>query len=371
MNFKLSQKAVLILLTFILMGCTLVSIEEATSRVSSLSCQERWQTYTKTDGLDSSAVFSVFVDDQNNIWTGTDTGVNRLDTNGEWTSYEFPVGDVTTSAVVEIDSDLQDRIWVALRPERIEQGWVGGGAAVLISEEQDRWEIYTSESGLVSNLVTTLAIDAQNRVWIGTDGSGVSVLEQATQQWVNYTENDGLLNNTVQAILFDSEGNIWLSTGYSGSVTSGVSTLAAGSEKWETFTSPDFVNASDGLASSLVLAIAEDRTGDIWFGTYAGVSVLNPDTNSWTNFNSQNSGLTEQTVQAIAIDDSNNKWFATVDFSDEESGAVGFLSSENDWRVFTEDDGLASNRVLDIAIDQQGNTWFATTQGLSVRCNSK
>jgi len=63
---------------------------------------------------------------------------------------------------------------------------------------------------------------------------------------------------------------------------------------------------ADGLAGNLVFCIAQDKVGNMWFGTwYGGVSKL--DTNGvFTNYFTTTSAV----IMDIKIDSSNNKWFA-------------------------------------------------------------
>jgi len=68
----------------------------------------------------------------------------------------------------------------------------------------------TSNSGLPSNWVSSLAIDEQGNLWIGT-GGGLAKFDGET--WTAYdTSNSGLPDNWIWSLAIDRQGNIWIST---------------------------------------------------------------------------------------------------------------------------------------------------------------
>jgi ligand-binding sensor domain-containing protein len=75
------------------------------------------------------------------------------------------------------------------------------------------WTVYnTSNSGLPSNNVTSIAIDAQGKQWIGTEYGGLAKFDGVN--WTVYnTSNSGLPDNDVRAIAIDGQGNKWIGTG--------------------------------------------------------------------------------------------------------------------------------------------------------------
>jgi hypothetical protein len=76
-----------------------------------------------------------------------------------------------------------------------------------------------------------------------------------------FTSADGLAGNSITAIASDPAGNVWAGTYY------GVSRFDG--SHWTTYTT------ADGLAGNQVSAIDSDRTGNLWFGTSgSGVSEL-------------------------------------------------------------------------------------------------
>ena len=117
---------------------------------------------------------------------------------------------------------------------------------------------------------------------------------------------------------------------------------------WRTY------DVTDGLAGLDVRSIHPDREGNLWFGTWGGVSRY--DGNTFTTFTTQN-GLVDDAVWSICQDRKGNIWFGT-------EGGVSRFDGEGFTAVTTQD-GLAGNQVLAIAQDKKGFLWFGTEGGVS------
>jgi len=74
---------------------------------------------------------------------------------------------------------------------------------------------------------------------------------------------------------------------------------------WQSYTS-----ANSGLARDQISAMALDNAGDIWLGTYGGVSVLRAD-GAWQTYTTANSGLGSNYVSGITVDSGQNIWIGT------------------------------------------------------------
>ncbi len=157
-------------------------------------------------------------------------------------------------------------------------------------------------------------------------------------EWQNFGMGEGLASNYAVAVTEDSSGNLWFGTGRGVSRFDGVS--------WTTYTS------EDGLADNCVYAIGEDSTGKLWFGTRCGVSRF--DGVSWMTY-TPDDGLAGYGVLAIIGDSSGDLWFGT-------SGGVSRYDGAS-WTTYTTDDGLAHNYVLAIVEDGSGDLWFGTRGG--------
>jgi len=149
----------------------------------------------------------------------------------------------------------------------------------------------------------------------------------------------GMASSFVNAFLEDQNGNIWLGSYIGVSIYNG-----------ETFT---HFTENEGLSNNLVRSILEDQNGHIWVGTSGGgVSVFNGE--SFTHY-TENEGLSHNSVRAILEDQSGNFWLGT-------GGGVSLFNGES-FTHYTEKEGLSNNDVLSLAEDQNGNIWVGTDGG--------
>ena len=247
-----------------------------------------WTNYTTADGLVSNSVYSIAIDAQNNKWFGTDLGVSKFD-GTTWTNYTTADGLVSNS-VRSIAIDAQGNKWF---------GTYGG----VSKFDGTNWTNYTKADGLVSNSVRSIAIDAQNNKWFGTfsaagtiDG-GVSKFDGTN--WTNYTRmnngQNGFYSDMVYSIAIDAQNNIWLGTTFGVSKFDGIT--------WTNYTTVE------GLVGYPVSSIAFDAQGNKWFGTRSGISKF--DGTNWTNYTTAD-GLVNNQVNSISIDAQGNKCFGTA-----------------------------------------------------------
>jgi ligand-binding sensor domain-containing protein/serine phosphatase RsbU (regulator of sigma subunit) len=115
-----------------------------------------------------------------------------------------------------------------------------------------------------------------------------------------------------------------------------------------------YLDVDQGMASSYVFSMLEDKSGNIWFGTRGG-GVSRYDGESFTHFTT-NEGLSHNKVSSILEDKSGNLWFGTL------GGGVSRYNGES-FTHFTTKEGLSHNHVLSMLEDKSGNLWFGTSGG--------
>ena len=155
--------------------------------------------------------------------------------------------------------------------------------------------------------------------------------------WQSFSVPDGLPSTLVTAILQDRQGYLWF-----GTQSGGVSRYDG--VQFTTFTT------ENGLGDNVVGSIVEDRHGHLWFGTQSG-GVSRYDGKEFTTFTT-NDGLADDNVRSIVEDRRGNLWFGTI------AGASRY--DGNEFTTFTTEDGLADNWVSSTVEDEQGNLWFGT-----------
>lgn len=134
----------------------------------------------------------------------------------------------------------------------------------------------TVRSLLENESISSLFKDAQNRLWIGTGSNGVRVYNDGT--WIALQENGPvcpLVNNQVRCINQDIKGNIWIGS------FGGITVVKPSLQDYYHLSHKEQVSWS--LQHSSVYAIHRDSQGGMWVGTYyGGLSYFNPDTENYT-----------------------------------------------------------------------------------------
>ncbi len=137
---------------------------------------------------------------------------------------------------------------------------------------------------LVSNYVRSLAFDDKYQLWIGTFNA-LSILCNGDDSFLNYhhnpLDNFSISQNSVRSIFVDKQGGIWLGTYYGG--------LNYYHPLKKQFTHIKENPYTRSLNDQIVSCISEDKNGDIWIGTNdKGINVYNPEKEQFTYFNKQN-----------------------------------------------------------------------------------
>jgi ligand-binding sensor domain-containing protein len=103
---------------------------------------------------------------------------------------------------------------MAVGPEGIWMGTQGNGLFFYrLSNGSLQWEHISSDDGLPSNWISSLAVGRDGSLWVGTD-SGVARWKDG--DWHVYTIENGLTHNRVEDIDVAPGGEVWLSTLYGG-----------------------------------------------------------------------------------------------------------------------------------------------------------
>lgn len=210
---------------------------------------------------------------------------------------------------------------------------------------------------LNSNKVTSLLIDSQDDLWIGTDGGGVNVRTPNGEYHYfrsNVEDTNSIMNDAVLAILEDRDKDIWIGT-YDG----GVDLFDRKTGKFSHFQNE--TNDENSLGGLHVSSLCEDQFGNIWIGTFdAGVSVFNRESKEFFRYrNNPNepSSLSNNFVQGIFKDKRGNIYISTM-------STLDVYNHEN--QTFTSFDAERLGGVTRILLkeDSKGNLWIGSANGL-------
>ena len=215
-------------------------------------------------------------DSQGNLWVTDVLGANKLkkrSTGGTWTSFDLrSLQTNKASELNEIKIDRLNSLWIGTRRN----------GAYVYNENGDRKRALTTEptkGNLPHANVRTVAIDLNNRIWLGTQ-SGLVVFNNVAGVFdaaIYDAEpiiilDDGipkklLGDQTINSIAIDGADNKWFGTDNGGVVytnPNGQKTLAA------------FNKDNSPLPSNKIIKISVDvSTGKVYFATDKGVVAYN------------------------------------------------------------------------------------------------
>jgi len=304
------------------------------------------------------------VDNLDNIWVGGNNGLLNY-REGKWQIYDVGNSSLTRGPFWSVAADKNGKIWIGASehlltldneeisveidttgrgsPETIIfdhvntlwAGWSGGGVSMY---EGHNWRWFNTDNSLLpNNCIYTIAIDEENRKWVGTDDGLVSIDNDI---WTIYTEeNSELKGNSVRALTIDSNNHVWIGTNRGLSKFDGIN--------WEFYD-----NLGGTVYFSYITAMTSDEKGNLYLSpTWDGLIVY--DGNNWSVFDSSNSGLPNDYISSLVYD---KQGFLNI-------GTRGGYA-KFDGNVFETYDvhnsGLSSNEVRSIAVEEKGNRWFAT-----------
>lgn len=113
-----------------------------------------------------------------------------------------------------------------------------------------------------------------------------------------------------------------------------------------------YLDVEQGLASSQVNCLAQDKYGFLWFGLSNGLTRY--DGNYLTHYTTEN-GLPHNYIVKIFFDSLQTMWIAT------RGGLVNYDGVK--MKIYNKQSGLPQNSILDINQDRKGNIWFVVENG--------
>lgn len=304
-----------------------------------LLTRSKKQTCQRMKTLRKKRVYAMTSDAKENLWVGTNEGLIKLTTNTTLAPNEAPIAFQTLDNI-RIESLFYDQTTKLL--------WIGSftdGLKVLNTENQT----LSYEKPFASSFpIRTISPIDSTTVWVGIDGMGLYEFDRAkpkhtkTYSQTASEEGNRITSNSIYDIKSE-ESLIWVCTYNSGLMVINKETIQS-----QLFQHKP--SSSQSIGNNHVNTILEDNEGNLWFGTNHGISVLNPNTNKWTQL-LQNKNE-KSVILALSQDDFGNIW------------AGGYATelriiSPQTGQITRLDEVAADNRyVYSIINDQQGNMWF-------------
>lgn len=302
-------------------------------------------------------VSCILCDSKNNIWITGGVGVCKFNWD-ENIFYKFSHEDTINreeDTYIGIDEDSKGNIWFAAT-----------NSLQKFDVENNKIEIFAQNSNndnaaIPEGLIRILFIDSRDNVWMGyrAGGAAACYLDQKNGKIHEFNRGnpeDMLTQAQVEKIYEDKNGDIWI-----GHFNSGISVYSFSTKKFKKFI-PD----SNDTKSWRVRGFAEDRLGNFWIGTRAGLYKFKRRDNTFSKYAHTEhpiSILSHNSIVQMMIDNQDDLWLGTysggVSYTNlNRSGITKYTSSKTQSEYFLFDDN-----VYALAFDRNDNIWVAPEYG--------
>jgi signal transduction histidine kinase/ligand-binding sensor domain-containing protein/DNA-binding response OmpR family regulator len=310
-------------------------------------------TLTARDGLSSNTVNAILKDRYGLMWFGTADGLNKFDGTNV-TVYRHDVRDTTSlpaNEVMALYEDASGRLWIA----------TNGGGLTFYDRQRNSFVKYPGDGSWETITTTTVRAFCQDHLgnlWVATY-EGLRVLSLNTNKiqtlYFNYPGHDQP-DHVIVSLFEDSHHRMWVGT------SKGLYLY-----NWKTNRFTHFVHQDAdplSLSGNVIKTIREDQQGNLWFGTFSGLNQLLPDGKSFRAFKHTESdpqSLSHDMVYAIAPYGHDKLWLGTEDglnILDLNTSKI-IAIKPNQRSTFS----LTNKSVRSIFIDKEGIAWLGTFRG--------
>jgi ligand-binding sensor domain-containing protein/signal transduction histidine kinase/CheY-like chemotaxis protein len=337
-------------------------------------------------------IWTMIEDRDGRLWVGTSNGIYRWQPKTE--AFEkltnvLSENDIESHNVTAIRQDKSGAVWVV---EGIYLGQYSPDGKFL---RRYNYGALLGKEGFADK-IRSLAIDAQQRIWIGAQkgiraffdikngkfvrqnmlgqlvedqlrivqiiedpqrgiwaagGNGVNYFNTKTLQRTSYRNNpeepNSLIDNGVMSIFRAANGVLWV-----GTYNSGVQYMLPKEERFKMLT------VEDGLSYNIVSSVSEKSSGELLVATSGGgIDWLNPNKDKFTSV----PHLQRQWVHSAYVDPKGDIWVGA-------DGLKHFSNQSKIWKHYRHDDSdsrsISSGVVLTTMMDLHGRVWVGTSSGL-------
>lgn len=341
--------------------------------------------------LSNNLCFDVVVDKYDVVWVASaGGGLNYLDSSGQFSLSHQMQADRPNMAGYRKKLFLDDdNLWLSTEGTGLYRMNIKDRSYTHLSPDSD-------EKYLNSDVVRDVLKSDDSRIFIASDGKGLSIYDPETEEIVShsyeYDENNTLNSNALLCMMKDRTGNIWIGT-FNGGVN-----IYKPSKTWFELYKPSSQGSND-LKHRSILGIAQTKNAKLLLGTDGGglnwlssnsEQILSPllmnependlsiagnvvktifqdnQDRLWIGLFGEGLDLFDPLSQTFrhVIDEQINVW--SIDQkSDGElliatmgSGIIGLDPNTKKRRVF--DSQIVSPNIMKVYIDQEARTWVGT-----------
>ncbi len=284
---------------------------------------ERVDAYTTANGLSYDLIYCLAIDRENNLWFGTDDGLNKL-SEGPFVVFDKRYG-LAHNIVRAMYQDRDGVIWLGTRD----------GVNSMID---DQLVDIVDNRQFEDRTIYSIGQHPDGRMLFGTL-IGMTVFDRNTGEHLNLNLSNGLLRNNIRAIIADRRGQVWLG--------------GEGLCRW-TGSGFSLVHDDGALSGVRILDMLEDRKGRLWLATRQhGVTMYDPDSDEVKSYTRQ----FDEIVWTLDLDQRDNLWIGT--------NGLGLFKYDGEQFVqYDKSAGLTNGFVWQVLCASNGDVWAGHNLGV-------
>jgi ligand-binding sensor domain-containing protein len=195
-------------------------------------------------------IHALMFDTKDDLWYATESGLFRQD---------VAMDENNPATTIHLPEHIQPKNITCLHRDEAGRIWIGtfGNGLLVIDEEDKPPAVYTQENGFVNDNILSIASD-ENFVWFATlGGAARTPVTKAHQKpdFEIFSGREGPGNKFIYSVITDSRGRVWFATDGTGIIL-----LQDGLFKR--------YGVESGLSSEKIYTMAEDENGTIWCATH-------------------------------------------------------------------------------------------------------
>ena len=341
----------------------LVYFDYKTNQISQIK-----NIHNNSKSLVANGILSIFEDKNANIWIGTQYGISKTNIRPK------PIQNITPEE--EIEHPLTNK-FDAIYNDSYGNKWFGSTLGQIYVYDKDKNFKFSFKNKLKADfsevLITSFLEDSKGRMWIGTKGNGLYMLNlKKYRDNLSQANMIHLFNNSskyffdcneIYDMVEDRNGRIWLA-----SYGNGLFLLEENSDELNFLDYNKYLKNHLPFSINFGRCLLVDNENNIWFGGLNGLCSFRVNKNDllpknvvayYKNIHNPNS-LNYNDIGCLFQDKSNRVWIGTNG-----GGLYLYQQKSNNFINYSINDGLSNNMVCSIIEDDNASLWISTKNGLT------
>lgn len=315
--------------------------------------------YDPQVNLTHNTVTSIFLDQSDLLWVGTQKGLNKFDTYDKgFMLYPTAKLNTTNSIISGVTGDDSENYWIST---------LGGGLYRAEKKDQsfqfERYRLETDRLVDFTDFVQTLQVDKEKQLWMGTAGDGLFRIPYDKVSKANVFSSYTNFSPTAEASRKLSDNYVMsIEVGHNGVVW--VGTWSGGLNKIESDSVTQYLDRQ--LTTAPIVTLFQDSFGTLWIGTRGNGlikaqfdGIKNPDLKKYC-FQNDSSSISNDFINVIMEDHSGNLWIGS------EGGLELYDRTKGAFTKYPINKLRESEIVVGILEDSSGRLWISHNNGISV-----